>query len=192
MKYRIVDRYGNQTYSQVFKWISIVSFIIAFLSIGYWDWLYFVYDPAVILTPRFVLATVLLIVALVVAWRASVVISINSAADMRSERLPDLATGGIYSRIRHPLYLATVMMFLTLALIYPDLRVVVFALGMAVYTVFGAYLEERKLITYYGDEYLRYRQTAGFLLPRLRRPRVLDSATGSASSAESLRDAGTS
>ncbi len=99
---------------------------------------------------------------------ASRVISVSTVADMRTDRKTELVTDGIYSRVRHPLYLATLLMFSAFSLIYPFPVVFVFSLSMIIYTMIGAYFEERKLLKYYGDEYLEYKKTAGFILPKLR------------------------
>ena len=98
---------------------------------------------------------------------ASRVISVSTVADMRTDRKAELVTTGIYSRVRHPLYLATVLVLIALALVYPFPRVTVFALCLMFYTLVGAYFEERKLVLHYGDEYRKYRKTAGFILPKL-------------------------
>jgi protein-S-isoprenylcysteine O-methyltransferase Ste14 len=37
---------------------------------------------------------------------------------------------------------------------------------MIIYTMIGAYFEERKLVQHYGDDYLEYKKTAGFILPK--------------------------
>ena len=86
---------------------------------------------------------------------------------MRKDRKPELISAGIYSRVRHPLYLATILTFGAMALIYPFPVVIVFALSMIAYTIIGAYFEERKLVMQYGDEYNEYKKQAGFILPWL-------------------------
>jgi len=98
--------------------------------------------------------------------KASAVISVSTVADMRTDRKAELVTDGIYARVRHPLYLATVLSFAALALIFPFPTVDVFAVSMIIYTMIGAFLEERKLILHYGDEYLEYKKQAGFIIPR--------------------------
>ncbi len=102
---------------------------------------------------------------IIVAAKASQVISVSTVADMRTDRKPELITGGLYSQIRHPLYLATILIFGAMALIYPFPVVIMFALSMIVYTIIGAYFEERKLVLQYGDEYNEYKKQAGFILP---------------------------
>ncbi len=104
-----------------------------------------------------------------IAIRASAVISVSTVADMRTDREPELITEGIYARIRHPLYLATVLVFLALVPLYLEPHIAVFGIAMAAYTFVGTYLEERKLAAAYGEAYSRYRERTGFFLPRLLR-----------------------
>jgi protein-S-isoprenylcysteine O-methyltransferase Ste14 len=54
-----------------------------------------------------------------------------------------------------------------LALVYPFPVVIVFSLCLIGYTMIGAYFEERKLLKHYGDDYIEYKKTAGFILPRI-------------------------
>ena len=168
VKNSIIDRYGKSGYSRIFNTASILSFLLAFFSMWFWDWLYFLSNLNPLTLLLLGIGGLMLVIALYVAMRASRVISVSTVADMRTDRLPELVTGGLYARIRHPLYLATILMFGALAVIYPFPRVTVFSLAMIVYTMVGAVLEERKLIDHYGQEYLDYRKQAGFILPRLK------------------------
>jgi protein-S-isoprenylcysteine O-methyltransferase Ste14 len=132
------------------------------------NWLYFVLQPTQVNLPLFFIGVLLAVAGVILAVMASRVISVSTVADMRPHRKAELVTEGLYSRIRHPLYLAVFMIFTALALIYPFPVVAVFSLSMIGYTIIGAYLEEQKLVKYYGDEYLEYRKKAGFILPKLR------------------------
>ncbi|TFF91663.1 isoprenylcysteine carboxylmethyltransferase family protein [Candidatus Thorarchaeota archaeon] len=172
VKNRIIDKYGKNGYSRIFTITSVVSFMVAFLSMWFWDWLYFL--------GNFTLETILLLgVGIMMiaaggylAMLASRVISVSTVADMRTDRLPELITGGLYARIRHPLYLATILVFGGLGVMYPFPRVIVFSLAMILYTIIGAVLEERKLIAHYGQEYIDYKKEAGFILPRFGQPKA--------------------
>jgi protein-S-isoprenylcysteine O-methyltransferase Ste14 len=168
VKNRIIDRWGKEGYSRVFTITSIITLLIAFLSMNFWDWIYFITQPALIQPILFGLGILFGLAGAVLAMMASRVISVSTVADMRTDRKAELITNGIYSRVRHPLYLATVLAFSALAFIYPFPVVVVFALSMIGYTMIGAYFEERKLVIHYGAEYLNYKKTAGFILPKLR------------------------
>jgi protein-S-isoprenylcysteine O-methyltransferase Ste14 len=170
IKNRIIDRWGKEGYAKLFNATSIVGIIVPFIAMNYWDWFYFIIEPALIQPLLFASGVVLIIVGLVVTMMASRVISVSTVADMRTDREAELVTGGIYSRTRHPLYLATILLLLGLAALYPFDRVIVFSIALSIYVIVGAYLEERKLVIHYGQTYLEYRKQAGFMLPRIRGP----------------------
>lgn len=165
VKERIIDRWGKKGYAGIFNFTSMLTLLIAFLSMQFWNWLYFITDPSQIQPLLFGLGILFAIGGVIVAAKASQVISVSTVADMRTDRKPELITGGLYSQIRHPLYLATILIFGAMALIYPFPVVIVFALSMIAYTIIGAYFEERKLVLQYGDEYNEYKKQAGFILP---------------------------
>jgi len=169
VKNRIIDRWGKEVYSRVFSATSIITLLIAFLAMDFWDWLYPLTSFSTYNLLQLLLACLLIAGGLILSVKASSVISVSTVADMRSDRMPELVTDGIYAKIRHPLYLATIMLLIGLALLYPFIEVAVFSFGLIAYTLIGSYFEERKLILHYGDEYLKYRKTVGFILPRLRR-----------------------
>lgn len=168
VKNRIIDRWGKEGYARLFNATSIVGIAVAFIAMNYWDWFYFILEPGLIQPLLFSSGVVLIIIGLVVTLMASRVISVSTVADMRTDRQAKLVTDGIYSRIRHPLYLATILLLLGLAAVYPFDRVIVFSIALSVYVIIGAYFEERKLVIHYGQEYLEYRKQAGFMLPRIR------------------------
>ncbi len=168
VKNRIIDRWGKAGYARLFNATSIVGIAIPFIAMNYWDWIYFILDPSLIRPLLFSSGAVLIIIGLMVTLMASRVISVSTVADMRTDRQAKLVTDGIYSRIRHPLYLATILLLLGLAAVYPFDRVIVFSITLSAYVIIGAYFEERKLVIHYGQEYLDYRKQAGFMLPRIR------------------------
>jgi protein-S-isoprenylcysteine O-methyltransferase Ste14 len=168
VKRRIIDKWGKTGYGNIFKITSVLTLLIAFLSMNFWNWLYFITEPILIQPVLLIIGILMGIAGVIIATKASQVISVSTVADMRTDRKAELITDGIYARVRHPLYLATVLAFGALAFIYPFPVVIVFALSMIVYTIVGAYFEERKLVIHYGKEYTDYRKRAGFILPRLR------------------------
>jgi protein-S-isoprenylcysteine O-methyltransferase Ste14 len=169
VKGRIIDRWGKIGYSRIFTVTSIVAILIPFLAMDYWNWFYFLYDFGLVNIYLFVAGIVVLVFGLAVAMTASRVISVSTVADMRTDRKAELITDGIYSYVRHPLYLATISLFIGLMLIYPFPTVIAFAVSLSFYTMIGAYFEERKLVVHYGDEYLEYRKKVGFILPKFHR-----------------------
>jgi len=168
IKNKIIDRWGKKGYARAFNASSIITLLVAFLSMNFWDWNYFISSPNLIQPMLFIFGVILGLSGAILAMMASRVISVSTVAVMRTDRKAELVTDGIYSRIRHPLYLATILVFSALALIYPFPRVIVFSLCLIFYTMVGAYFEEQKLVLNYGEEYLEYKETAGFILPRFR------------------------
>ncbi|MHA1770803.1 MAG: methyltransferase family protein [Candidatus Thorarchaeota archaeon] len=171
IKNRIIDRWGKKAYSRIFTLSSIAVFMIAFLSTDYRRWFSIILAPSTIDWPFFIIGLIMGGSGVIIALRASKVISISTVADMRTDREPELITEGIYASIRHPLYLTTVLVLLAVIPLYMEPHIALFGLAMSVYTIIGAYLEERKLTEVYGQAYLLYRKQAGFILPKLRRRR---------------------
>jgi protein-S-isoprenylcysteine O-methyltransferase Ste14 len=168
VKARIIKKWGKSGYGRLFSITSLITLVIAFLSMNFGGWLYFISEPNTVNFPIFVIGGTAVFGGIVLAMLASRVISVSTVADMRPHRKAELVTEGLYSRVRHPLYLAVFLLFSGIALIYPFPAVIVFCLSMIGYTMIGAYLEEKKLVIYYGDAYLEYKKKAGFILPKLR------------------------
>lgn len=74
-----------------------------------------------------------------------------------------LVTRGLYTLVRHPLYLFS-LFFLWLN---PSmsLNTFVFNIGVTLYFVIGAYFEERKLLRDFGEAYAEYKRKTPFLIP---------------------------
>lgn len=86
----------------------------------------------------------------------------------RPEPRPDgeLVTGGIYARIRHPLYASLILLGFAWALIWRSWPVLGLALGQAIFLDAKARCEERYLIARFGG-YADYRRQVKRLVPGL-------------------------
>ena len=80
-----------------------------------------------------------------------------------------LNTAGIYSLVRHPLYLFALMLIWPVS---PMTDVYLAYIVMAtLYFVIGSLVEEQRMLRFFGDEYAQYQRRVPWLLPvpRLRR-----------------------
>jgi protein-S-isoprenylcysteine O-methyltransferase Ste14 len=72
-------------------------------------------------------------------------------------------TPGLYKIIRHPIYLGfTIAFWATPVMTTAHL---LFAIGTLGYTLVGIYLEEKDLISLFGDEYIAYKSRVSMLFP---------------------------
>lgn len=79
--------------------------------------------------------------------------------------LPDetLKTNGLYGFVRHPLYLFS-LLFLWFT---PTLTntALIFNIMATLYFVFGSIIEEKRMVDYYGELYIKYQKDVPWLIP---------------------------
>lgn len=74
-----------------------------------------------------------------------------------------LVRRGLYRYVRHPLYTCT---FLVIWLVpVMSWNVLALNIGVTLYTLIGAYFEERKLVQEFGATYESYRKNTPFIVP---------------------------
>lgn len=76
--------------------------------------------------------------------------------------VPALVTDGVLSMVRHPWYLAALLVLWGRDLDAPAL---VTSAVLSLYLVIGAHLEEARLLKEFGDDYRRYRREVSMLVP---------------------------
>jgi protein-S-isoprenylcysteine O-methyltransferase Ste14 len=81
----------------------------------------------------------------------------------RDMAAPRFKTPGLYKVVRHPIYLG----FIIAIGVAPVMTVghLLFAAVTTAYIFVGIFLEERDLVDLFGDEYRRYRERVGMMIP---------------------------
>lgn len=106
---------------------------------------------------------VLCLVATVDCWR-------RMGEDWRMDigaRKTNLVTGGLFRRIRHPIYAFSMLLMVCTALIVPTLPMIAIALVHLALMNIKARNEERHLTAVHGDSYSQYVARTGRFFPRL-------------------------
>ncbi len=76
-----------------------------------------------------------------------------------------LITNGAYAIVRHPMYLAGILIFT----FNPDITVKGLTLTILadLYLLFGAWIESRRYVEYFGDQYVKYMKEVPMLIPKI-------------------------
>lgn len=84
----------------------------------------------------------------------------------KNETSPQLHCSGWYGIVRHPLYFLAILF----CLLNPVMttRWIVLTLLSSCYFIWGAMLEERRLLALFGSRYETYKRQTPFIIPRLR------------------------
>lgn len=82
---------------------------------------------------------------------------------IKREKKKSLIMSGPYAIVRHPLYLAGILILITnMKMTQLDLLAVLLISG---YCIVGAFIEEKRLLFVYGDEYRKYIQQVSMFIP---------------------------
>lgn len=97
----------------------------------------------------------------------------------QSHRPPHFRTPSLYGVVRHPLYVGWLVIFWAAPVM--TVAHLIFAVMTTAYILIAIQLEERDLVTAFGDDYVEYRRRTPMLVPRLwpsRRPELARESSG--------------
>lgn len=83
----------------------------------------------------------------------------------------ELNTSGMYSQVRHPLYLGLVFIFLGYFLVSGTVGSLIHLACLIGYLPIGIYFEEKNLISIFGDRYKSYQQEVPAFFPKIHKKR---------------------
>jgi len=149
-------------YRMIYTLISILTFAPAFLV-----WIkYSGSTPLVYIIPQWYYPLIILarVLALGIFAYASFQTDILGFIGLKqTHEKTILITNGAYGIVRHPLYASGILLLITkMEMSRLDLIAV---LLVSIYLIIGAYIEERRLLSFFGDEYHKYRQQVSMFIP---------------------------
>jgi protein-S-isoprenylcysteine O-methyltransferase Ste14 len=83
-------------------------------------------------------------------------LNISKQAHNKSSEIKNIVTNGIYSRLRHPIYLSLIIMNIGIALAFNSWISLFFAIIFALSWILTALEEEKYLLNKFGGEYEEY------------------------------------
>ncbi|MEN3042798.1 MAG: isoprenylcysteine carboxylmethyltransferase family protein [Fervidobacterium sp.] len=106
-----------------------------------------------------IIGTIILAIGVIIRLLSIMTLGKHFTPDIGIVKDKKLVTNGLYSKIRHPSYTGEIVAFLGLALIFQHIPSSIFVFAFpAIAFVYRAFLEEKKLIEEFGEEYLQYRK----------------------------------
>jgi protein-S-isoprenylcysteine O-methyltransferase Ste14 len=113
---------------------------------------------------RLALLAMAVLTAVYLGWSGHVVVS-------REHRPSRMLSNGVFRYVRHPLYLASILSYLGLAVSTLSLLSLAFFVIIFLFHNCIATYEERFLVQEYGEDYERYKKRTGKWIPRIWRTR---------------------
>jgi protein-S-isoprenylcysteine O-methyltransferase Ste14 len=109
---------------------------------------------------------VLIVVGLVVRWIAILTLWKYFTVDVSIASDHRLVSTGPYKVVRHPAYTGSLLSFLGLGLVFSSwLSLLVIFVPITVAFVYRIKVEEKALVEFFGDQYVRYCATTKRLIP---------------------------
>jgi protein-S-isoprenylcysteine O-methyltransferase Ste14 len=149
-------------YRIIYTFISILTFAPAFLVwIKYSGSTPLVYSIPQWAYPFIILARVLALGIFAYASYQTDILDFIGLKQTHAKTI--LITNGAYGIVRHPLYASGILLLITkMDMSQLDLIAVLF---VSIYLIIGAYIEERRLLSVFGDKYHKYRQQVSMFIP---------------------------
>jgi protein-S-isoprenylcysteine O-methyltransferase Ste14 len=162
---RLFGRLADRGYRIVFNLLAILTFlpILALPAILPDMHLYSISYPWAVLTVAIQGLAILLLAVGLFQTGLWTFLGVRNIVDHTSNDQSEMVVCGLYRWVRHPLYTAG-LLFIWLI---PVMTLNLFALniGLSIYLILGAIIEERKLVSDFGQPYILYRRHTPMLFP---------------------------
>lgn len=135
--------------------------------------LFLPFRPLVLPTPFFTyLGYMMSALGLIIISRSLREISFTSFLGFSTtskENFDQLIEHGIYSRLRHPLYMGFLLIFIGYFMVSATIGSLIHLFCLVIYLPMGIYFEEKKLLEKFGVAYENYQKKVPAILPLKRR-----------------------
>ncbi len=122
-----------------------------------------VYSVLQWLFPFVILIRLLAMGLLVYAVLQTDVLDFTGIRQIQGRNKNELITKGAYGIVRHPLYSGSIILLFTkMQMTQLDLIAIVL---ISIYFIIGAYIEERRLLEVFGEEYRNYQKQVSMFIP---------------------------
>ncbi len=165
-KNKIKQIFGNgfRFYRLIYTIISFILFApLLIIWAKYTNITPLIYSAPLWLHPVLFLIRLLAAILFVYALFQTDILEFIGIKQIKGQTNSMLITSGSYGITRHPLYTGVMgMLFTKTTMSQLDLILVIF---VSIYFVIGAYIEERRLHSIFGEEYEKYKQNVSMFLP---------------------------
>ena len=137
----------------IIEWIILVGSGILGLKFSWYNYSIFPVSN--------VLGGVLVLLAFLFHWLTE---KDHKQAHEKTDNIQLIVTSGVYSKIRHPLYLSLIVLNIGIALLFGILVTLILVLLTVIHWIATSYVEEQKLELKFQEEYKQYKQTVRWRL----------------------------
>lgn len=162
----------NKVQKQSLQWKSIVRDFTAIISafataiaMGFALLEAALRENDILTFTQIILGTVIMIIGWAIAYLANREIGANWSPVVEKTERQELVTSGIYSLVRHPLYLSGLLILAGTNLYFSNKWAWIGFIIVFITVLFRIPVEERELVERYGDEYILYKQKTKAIIP---------------------------
>jgi protein-S-isoprenylcysteine O-methyltransferase Ste14 len=113
----------------------------------------------------YALGLLFITIGLVIMVFAGLHYDLKSFSGMTDEKADALRTNKLNRFVRHPLYSGTSLFFIGVCIVWPYYKNLCLLILYFIYLTIGMYLEEKKLVSLFGQEYMSYQKKTKKLVP---------------------------
>ena len=157
------DLIGEHNFGDAGQLIAFILFTIVWVGDGFIFRKTIFLNDIVPLYVRLPLAVIVLGISLYLVRK-----SISMIFGEKREK-PEIVREGIYSKMRHPMYVSEVLLYFGLLCLNLSLLAAVVYILIVIFLYAICRYEEKLLLAYFGDEYKNYMKEVSMWIPRLRK-----------------------